>query len=132
MAILPLVRLLAVLGVDRIDHFHAFYYFAERRKPHAVEFGVVPQVDKELGRARIGLVGFGVRDPSARIDLLDGVVEDIGLTPGHVQLWIAAQTPLHHKARHHAEEALPVVKTIANQVVEAVGTERCPIACHFG
>lgn len=127
---LVLLRLLAVLRVDLVDHVHAFDDFSEGCEAHAVEAGVVSEVDEELGGARVG-AGGGEDQAAARVALLDGVVLNIGLVPRLVDGGIGAESELHDEAGHDTEEAGVGEEAVADEVVEAVRAEGRPVAMHL-
>lgn len=75
-----LVGLLAVLGVDLLDQFHARGALGERGEPHGVEPAVVLEVDEELGGARVGPV-CGVGHGANVVGDAHGIVGDVRVLP---------------------------------------------------
>src|SRR5262245_49075181 len=126
----PVRRALAVAAIERVHHLHAGHDLAERRKALAVEPGIVAEIDEHLGRARIWSGG-GEGDRAALIALLYRIVLDVGVAPGAGDVGIAVDAKLHHETVDHAEEARVVVKTVLDQIVEAIGAARRPVAMNL-
>src|ERR1700687_2562284 len=68
-------RALPVSGEELVDDVHAGNDLAERRKPLIVEPRIIPEIDEDLGGARIR-PRCGKRDVAALVALLDLVVLD--------------------------------------------------------
>jgi hypothetical protein len=58
-------------------------------------------------------------------------IVDLLRAPGGRDLRIAMDAELHHEAGDHAEEADVVVEAVLDQIVEAVGAVRRPVAVHL-
>src|SRR6185312_1201934 len=118
-------------AVDLFDDAHARDDLAEGREAHRIEPAVVSVVDEDLGRAHVRTGGgegdgaFGVRVLRRRI-VLEG-----GGAPDAVDRRIAVDAELHHEALDDAEEGDVVVVAELDEVVEAIGAERRPVAMHL-
>jgi hypothetical protein len=62
---------------------------------------------------------------------LTGSSLDIGLAPHGRDFRIAVDAELHHEALDHAEEARIVEVAVLDEIVEAVGAVRRPVAMHL-
>src|SRR5262245_7745584 len=126
----PVRGALAVAAIERVHHLHAGHDLAEGRKALAVEPGIVAEIDEYLRRARVG-PGGGEGDRAALIAVLYRIVLDVGVTPDGGDVGIAVDAELHHEALDHAEEARVVEKSVLDQIVEAIGALRRPVAMNL-
>src|SRR4029079_15534583 len=123
-------RALAVFGVELVHHVHAGDDPAERREALTVERGVVAEVDEHLAGAGVR-PGHRIGDKAAPVALFHRVSLDTRLPPRRRYLRIAADAELHHEARDHAKEAAVVGEAVLDEIVEAVGAVRRPVAVYF-
>ena len=98
----------AVAGVELLDDVHALSHLAERREAHAVEAGVVTEVDEELSGAGVG-AGGGEGDGAFEIALDHLVVLDVVGGDGDGGVGVGCEAELNDEAGQDAEE-LGVVK----------------------
>ena len=106
--------------MDRVDDLHPVIRdFAEWTKAHAVKKIVVPVIDEQLGRARVGS-GCSERNAASGIRLLNRIVIDFcarRTKPGRIDFWIAMDSPLHDKSPRplswgNAEKPISIIKFI--------------------
>src|SRR5260370_7841029 len=95
-----------------------------------MERGIGCKVDEHWGCPRIRTGGCE-RDGSAFIALLDGIILHGCATPGCCDAGIAVDTELDHKTADYAEKTRIVIKSVFHEIVEAIGTIRCPVPMHF-
>ena len=88
-------------------------------------------VDEDLGGAAVGHVRLRERDEAALVRLRDRVVGDVRLLPLRAHRRIAAEPELDHEAVDGAEEPRVVEEAELDEVVEAVGAVRRPVAVHL-
>src|SRR5580704_17680576 len=123
-------RAIAIPAVKRSNHLHANRDLAEWREAPGIKSLVVVVIDEHLGRACIGTSG-REGDESRLVALGDRIVLDVGFPPLRRHLRIAVNSKLHHESLDDAEETIVVVKAVLDEVVEAVGADRCPVAMNL-
>ena len=70
--------------------------------------------------------GGGEGKKAGVIALGNGIILDVGLLPRRVYGGVGVEAKLHNEARDDAEEGGVGKKSVADQIVEAVGAERSP------
>src|SRR4029079_19636424 len=123
-------RALAIAGIERIHHVHARDHFAERGKALAVERCVIAEIDEHLRGACIRTCG-GEGDAPEYDTLRYRIMGDVRTLPHLRNLGIPVDAELHHEVTNHTEEACVVIEAVLDEIVEAVGAIRRPVAMHF-
>ncbi len=122
-----LVWLLAVTGVDLIDHAHAVDHASKGREALSVELDVVVGVDEQLG-------GTGIRSGSSESDgathvvLRYRIVFQVGLTPPPRDVGVAVEAELNNEVGDHAKKAVTIEIAGLDKRVETVRADRSPVA----
>src|ERR1700690_3202730 len=125
-----LIGTLAVTAIELLDNVHAGSHLAKWSEALAVEAGIVPQIDEELGGTGIW-TGSGKSESAGTITLGNGIVFDVGALPGSIYGRVGSQSKLNDEARDDAEESGVIVEAVLDQVVEAIGADRSPCPRHL-
>src|SRR5579862_7749035 len=78
---LALIGRFSVTAINLVHDVHAGNYLTEGGKAVAIEAAVVPEINEQLRGARAGTCG-GKRNCAGAVALGDGIVMDIGVSPG--------------------------------------------------
>ncbi len=121
---------LAIAAVEAADHVHAGNHPAERRESLRIQSLVVAHVDEDLGGAGLRSVA-GVSHGALPIAPLHGVVGDAHGRPQPRGLRVSVDPPLHHIVRQNPVEAVAVVVTAFDQLVEMIRPAGSQIPGHL-
>src|SRR6185312_12031510 len=118
----------SVAAVELLHNIPAFNNLAEGSIGRLeIKRGVVAEVYVNLRGAR-ARAGVGKRDVAGFVVDLQGVVRNGFMTPDVGDLGITGDTKLNPTPGNDAKEAGVVVIMLADQLVKAVSTIRCPLA----
>ncbi len=117
------------VAVSVVEHFDDFHPVAvdgtEWCEAVFVEKGVVFEIDEDLRRAGVW-PGGGEDDRTFFVGLRDRVVFDFGLLPCGGDGGIGTDAELRDEIGDSAEDDGVVIEVVFDEIVEAVGAERCP------
>ena len=107
--------------MNLFHRLHAFGDFAERGESLLIQECVVAEIYEELRGARVG-AGGGEGDGAGAIGFFDGIIFEVGGSPGVIHFGMRAEAELDDEAGNYAEKSGAVEVAVLYEIVKAVGT----------
>ena len=128
---LPLIRLLAVAGVDALDDVHPGNDLSKWSEAHRVQAAIVAEIDEKLCGSRIRRRALRKSHRANEIALLHWLVSNVRILPRFIHRRIAGKPELDNETRQNAEERRAVKETVLDEIIETVRAQGCQRPRHL-